>query len=120
MWRSVAAGVTVVVAAASGVVTALVTTHPSGGLWVALGVVVIVGAVLQAAVTYSEHRKPLRVVAEDLSGRPVPPSAVASGEGAIAAGGDIPGIASTGNNAIIIQQASASNETKSPGQDEKT
>jgi hypothetical protein len=65
MWRAVAAGVSVVVAAASGVVTALVTTHPSRGLWVALGVVVIVWAVLQAAVTYGERRKPQKAEAAD-------------------------------------------------------
>jgi hypothetical protein len=63
MWRAVAVGVSVVVAAASGVMTAVVTTHPSRGLWVALAVVVIVGAVLQAAVTYGEGRKPRKVEA---------------------------------------------------------
>ena len=57
MWRAVAAGVSVVVAAVSGVVTAIATTHPSRGLWVALGVLVILGALLQAAITYGEHRK---------------------------------------------------------------
>ena len=72
MWRAAAAGITVIMAAASGVVTALVTTHPSRGLWVALGVVVILGAVLQAAVTYGEHRQPRRVDA--------------SGAGAVAVG----------------------------------
>jgi hypothetical protein len=61
MWRAVAAGISVVVAAASGVVTALVTTHPSRGLWVALGIAVIVGAVLQAAVTYGERQRRRRV-----------------------------------------------------------
>lgn len=52
------AGVSVVVAAVTGVVTALATTHPSRGLWAALGAAVVVGASLQVAVTYSEHRKP--------------------------------------------------------------
>ena len=66
MWRAVAAGVTVVVAAASGVITVVVTTHPSRGLWVALGVMVIMGAVLQAAVTYGERRKPQKVEASDV------------------------------------------------------
>jgi hypothetical protein len=77
MWRAAAAGVSVIVATASGVVTALVTTHSSRGLWVALGVVVIVGAVLQAAVTYGERRKPQRVDA--------------SGAGAVAIGGSARG-----------------------------
>ena len=73
MWRAGAAGVSVVVAAVSGVVTALVTAHPSRGLWVALGVVVVVGALLQAAVTYGDHRRSQRVSA--------------SGAGAVAVGG---------------------------------
>lgn len=60
-------------ATASGVVTALVTTHSSRGLWVALGVLVIVGAALQAAATYGERRKLGRVRA--------------SGAGAVAIGG---------------------------------
>ncbi len=73
MWRAVAGGVSVVVAAASGVVTAVVTAHSSAGLWVALGVLAVVGAVLQAAVIGRER----------LPGRRV----VASGAGAVAVGG---------------------------------
>jgi hypothetical protein len=65
MWvrRAVAAGVSVIVAAVTGVVTALVTSHPSLGLWVALGLAVIVGAILQAVVTYGESVKSRRVQA---------------------------------------------------------
>lgn len=69
-----------VVAAASGVVTALVTAHPSRGLWVALGVAVVVGAALQAAVTYSERDKS---PSEPSESRRVN----ASGAGAVAVGG---------------------------------
>lgn len=53
----VLAGVSVVVAAVIGVVTALATTHPSRGLWAALGAAVVVGALLQAMVSYSEHHR---------------------------------------------------------------
>jgi hypothetical protein len=112
MWRAIAAGVSVVVAAASGVVTLLVTAHPSLGLWVALGVVVIVGAVLQAAVTYGERQRSHRVDASGAgavaiggsargrirtqvhgSGVPTPVSnkrdgIVAAGPGAVSVGGD--------------------------------
>jgi hypothetical protein len=73
MWRAVAAGVSVVLAAVIGVVTAVVTAHPSRGLWVALGVVVIVGAGLQTVVTYGERRQAPRVRS--------------SGAGAVAIGG---------------------------------
>jgi hypothetical protein len=58
------------------VVTALVTSHPSRGLWAALAVLVIAGAGLQVAVTYSERR-----------GRRV----AASGPGAVAIGGSARG-----------------------------
>jgi hypothetical protein len=44
VWRAVAAGISVAAAAASGVVTALVTQHSSCGLWVALAALVVVGA----------------------------------------------------------------------------
>ncbi len=73
MRRAVAAGASVIVAAVIGVVTALVTAHPSWGLWVALGVAVIVGAVLQAVVTYGERERTRRIEA--------------SGAGAVAVGG---------------------------------
>jgi len=73
MWRAVAAGVSVLVAGASGVVTALVTAHPSTGLWVALGVVLGVGGVLQVVVVATD-RRPSRAV-------------TASGAGAVAVGG---------------------------------
>ena len=77
MRRAVMVGVSVLLASVSGVVTALVSAHPSTGLWVALGVVVVVGALLQAAITYSEgsERRGVR----------------ASGAGAVAIGGSAQG-----------------------------
>ena len=75
MWRAIAAGVSVVVAAAVGVVTTLVTQHSSWGLWVALGVLVILGAVLQAAVTGRDRAQSSKVLA--------------SGSGAMAIGGSV-------------------------------
>jgi hypothetical protein len=77
VWRAISAGASVVLAAVCGVVTALVTAHPSRGLWVALAAVVVVGAVSQAAVTYSERGERGRVEA--------------SGAGAVAVGGSAPG-----------------------------
>jgi hypothetical protein len=56
MWRVMAAGLSVVVAAAAGVVTALVTAHQSAGLWTALAALVAVGAFLQAGLTARERR----------------------------------------------------------------
>lgn len=72
MWRAIAAAVSFVVAAAVGVVTALVTAHGSAGLWSALGVLVVVGAVLQAVMIGRERA----------SGR-----VAAFGAGAVAVGG---------------------------------
>lgn len=72
MWRAVAAACSVIVASVSGVVTGLETTHSSWGLWTALAVLVLVGALLQGAVSYWE-------------GRPRPIAAV--GPGAVAIGG---------------------------------
>jgi hypothetical protein len=72
MWRAGAAGLSALAAAASGVVTALVTAHPSVGLWVALGVLVVIGAALQAAVVVGERRSSRRMAA----------ARAASGEGA--------------------------------------
>ncbi|HUC25016.1 MAG TPA: hypothetical protein VMA73_20085 [Streptosporangiaceae bacterium] len=57
MWRVIAAGLSVVVAAAAGVVTALVTAHQSAGLWTALAALVAVGACLQVCLTVSERRR---------------------------------------------------------------
>jgi hypothetical protein len=56
MWRAAAAAVAVVLGAASGVVTALVSAHSAWGLWAALAVLVLVGAVLQGAVVAGERR----------------------------------------------------------------
>lgn len=77
VWRAAAAGTSVIVAAASGMVTALITTHASRGLWIGLIVLVVVGAILQGAVTAGERRSSRRVVA--------------SGAGAVAVGGSASG-----------------------------
>lgn len=117
MVRAVAAGVSFVLAAASGVVTALVTAHSSRGLWVALGVLVVLGAVLQAAVTMNERRTPRRVTASgagsvavggsagtittrmtgthEPAGAPGENGVTASGPGAVGVGGDVTGPVST-------------------------
>jgi hypothetical protein len=119
MWRAIAAGVSVIAAAASGLITSLVTAHPSWGLWVALGVVVVVGAVSQAAVTLRERRSVPRVSASGpgsvgvggsarneirvkVRGKAAPmkgpdtgDGVVASGQGAVGVGGDAEGRIST-------------------------
>ena len=117
MLRAAAAGVSFVLAVASGVVTALVTAHSSRGLWVALGVLVFVGAVLQAAVTMNERRTPGRVTASgagsvavggsadmittrvigthEPAGAPGENGVTASGPGAVGVGGDVTGSVST-------------------------
>jgi hypothetical protein len=116
MWRMIASGVVVVLAAASGVITALVTTHPSVGLWLALGVLVLAGGILQAASVAKERRSARRIGAFGAGavavggtakggirthvhgGKPAkqPDSAdgdvTAAGPGAIAIGGDAEGI----------------------------
>lgn len=81
MARAVAAGLAFVLAAVVGVVTALVTQHPSVASWVALAVLVGAGAILQAAMVLRD-RQPSRHVA-------------ASGPGAVAVGGDAHGPIST-------------------------
>jgi hypothetical protein len=48
-WRLVAAGATVVVGAATGVITNLITTKWGAGLAVGLGVLLVIGVVLQVA-----------------------------------------------------------------------
>jgi hypothetical protein len=117
MWRPVAVGVSVVAAAASGVVTALVTAHSSWGLWVALVVLVVVGAVAQAAVSAGERRSARRISASGAgavavggsageirtqvrgeaaaTGAPGGEDVVASGPGAVGVGGDAAGPIST-------------------------
>lgn len=117
MLRAAAAGVSFVLAAASGVVTALVTAHSSRGLWVALGVLVVVGAALQAVVTMNERHAAGRVTAAGAGSVAVGGSAgtitthvtgsrasaavrgedgvTASGPGAVGVGGDVTGPVST-------------------------
>jgi hypothetical protein len=113
VWRAILSGVSVVLAAVCGVVTALVTAHPSRGLWVALSVVVVAGGVSQVAVTYGERRERGSVEARGdaavavrgstrgairtraIGGRV--PSAVPSGESGVVASG--PGAVSVGGDA---------------------
>src|SRR5690348_8265305 len=52
--QAVAAGFSVIVASAIGVITALVTARPSSGLWAALAVLVLIGVVLQIIVSREE------------------------------------------------------------------
>ncbi len=73
MWRVIAAGMSVVVAAACGVVAAVVAVRPALGLWVALGVLAAAGAGLQMLVTAGERAGQRGVLA--------------SGAGAVAVGG---------------------------------
>lgn len=113
MLRAMLVGISTVIAAAIGVVTAIVTTHPSTGLWVSLGALVIVGAVLQAAFTYAEHRQNRRVEASGAASvaiggsargeirtrvhdSPLPGAVPAENDGVIAAG---PGAVSIGGDA---------------------
>jgi hypothetical protein len=115
--RAAAAGVSFVLAAVCGVVTALVTAHSSPGLWAALGVLVIVGAVLQVAVTVNERHAGGRVTASGAGSVAVGGSAgaittrvtgsqkpgvvsgeegvTATGPGAVGVGGDVTGPVST-------------------------
>lgn len=73
MGRAFAAGAAFLAAAGSGVLSALAAADRSLGLWVALGVLIVVGAVLQGVVTAAERRSRQRVLA--------------SGAGAVAVGG---------------------------------
>jgi hypothetical protein len=73
MGRALAAGASFLAAAASGALSALGAANPSVGLWVAVGVLVLVGAVLQGVVSLGERR----------SGQQV----LASGPGSVAVGG---------------------------------
>jgi len=107
MLRAAAAGVSFVLAAASGVVTALVTAHSSRGLWVALGVLVLVGAALQVAVTKNERGAPGRVSASGPGSVAVGSSAgqistrVTGGRGpAVTPGGD--GVTASGPGAVGV------------------
>lgn len=117
MWRAVAAGVSVVVAGASGVVTGLVTAHPSAGLWVALSVLLVVGGVLQVVVSRGDRDSSRAVMASGsgavavrgsagkirtnvrgrLSAAPQPDGdgVAATGPGSVAVGGDATGPVST-------------------------
>jgi hypothetical protein len=117
MWRAVAAGVSVVVAGAGGVVTALVTAHPSAGLWVALSVLLVVGGILQVVVSAGDRRSSRAVTASGAgavavggsagtirtrvhgehgpAGKPDGDGVAAAGPGSVAVGGDAAGPVST-------------------------
>lgn len=73
MTRALSAGIAFLAAAGSGVLSALVAAKPSLGLWVAVGVLIIVGTILQVVATAGERRSSSRVLA--------------SGPGAVAVGG---------------------------------
>lgn len=87
------AGLSTVLGAVVGVVTALVTAHPSGGLWAGLGVAVAAGAVSQAAVTAGERRERGRVSA--------------SGAGSVAVGGSARGRITTRVGGVNAPPAAA-------------
>lgn len=55
-WRLVAAGATVVVGAATGVITNLITTKWDTGLAVGLGVLLVIGVTLQVALAADDDR----------------------------------------------------------------
>jgi hypothetical protein len=115
--RVAAAGISVILAVVSGVVTALVTAYSSLGLWVALGALVLVGGGLQAAVTASDRRSTRRVLASGAGAVAIRGSAgevrtrvqwrdesgavtdgdgvIATGPGAVSIGGDSAGPVST-------------------------
>ncbi|GGX16533.1 hypothetical protein GCM10010321_33600 [Streptomyces chartreusis] len=78
--RSVAAGASVVIAAAIGLVTNIATDRPNVAWWVALGALLIVGAGTQAFLTSSESQ------GANIS---------ATGKGSIAVGGSTHGSVST-------------------------
>jgi hypothetical protein len=117
MWRAMAVGLSVILATVSGVITSIVTQHPSRGLWAALGVLTVIGAALQALVTVADRRSSRKVVASGAGSAAIGGSAaeirtqvrgsfdahqhhphgdvVASGPGAISVGGDASGPIST-------------------------
>jgi hypothetical protein len=117
MWRAMAAGISVVVAGTVGVVTALVTAHPSAGLWVALGVLLVVGGILQVLVVTGDRRSSRAVTASGAgavavggsagqirtrvrgelgpAGGPDGDGVAAAGTGSVAVGGDAVGTVST-------------------------
>ena len=113
-WRAAAGGVSFAVATAVGVVTSLVTAHPSAGLWAALGALVMVGGGLQVVAAVGDRRPEGRVVAggpgsvavgrsateirthiSGEHGKPAEPGErggiTAAGPGSIAVGGDATG-----------------------------
>jgi hypothetical protein len=115
--RAVIAGISAAVAAASGVLTSLVTQHPSRGLWVGLIVLVVAGGLAQAVLTLPARRSSGGTAAYGAGSVAVRGSAgeirthvtghveptrspsereiSALGTGAISVGGDVSGSAST-------------------------
>jgi len=89
-WRLVAAGATVVVGAATGVITNLITTKWSTGLAAGLGVLLVIGVALQVALVTGDDPAEPGVDASERSRPSVWQSARARGRGAtIQAGRDV-------------------------------
>ncbi len=82
--RAVAAGVTVVAAAAVNVATGVLTQHWAAAWWAALGVILIGNVIAQVYLTIEDH-SPLS-------------------EHSICVGGDVSGIVNTGDGATISQR----------------
>ncbi len=55
--RAIVAGFSAVVATASGVVTNVVSDHPTASWWVALGVLATVGVISQGVLTVAEGKR---------------------------------------------------------------
>jgi hypothetical protein len=101
--RATAAGVAFGLAAVSGVVAAFVVEDASDGLWIALGALIVVGALLQGWVTFAE--------------REARPKVVASGAAAVSIGGtahaDVTTMAEGGDRAA--QSAGGDVSATAPG-----
>ncbi|MGW9024714.1 hypothetical protein ACWGQ5_10845 [Streptomyces sp. NPDC055722] len=96
MGRAVAAGLSVVVAAASGLVTNVVTERRGIAWWVGLVVLVVVGALLQGWLSLKERAEP---------------SVSASGPGAVAVGGTSRGPVETRVSGVSAGQPRTAGDT---------
>jgi hypothetical protein len=126
--RALMAGISAAVAAIIGVVTSLISAHPSSGLWAALAVAIVLGGSLQAIVTYGDGRGKGKdsvqasgagavaiggsasSVSTHVSGRHNSAGQIGSGHGVSASG---PGSVSVGGNAsgYISSEISSDEET---------
>ena len=95
MWRSVAAAVAFAVAAISGILAAVAANNKSMGWWVALGVLVLMGAILQGIVTTVEPRR----------------RTVASGAGSVAIGGNSTAAVHTSARGVVESDAKPVGDT---------